>query len=203
MTAKEEFYITLFLGFTGLHRFLRKQIGWGILFLFTAGLFYVGWIIDAVKAYQRMKQEEFSAKKQYVAYQIKSDSISNDVDVDSMEGIEFERYCANLLIKLGYRDVICTPGSGDQGVDIVAVRDDVKYAIQCKRYSNDLGNAPIQEVTAGRAYYQCHIAAVLTNAHFTASAKKLAEINGVLLWDREKLYEMIDRANSLTIDANN
>ena len=37
-----------------------------------------------------------------------------------------------------------------------------------------------------------HVAVVLSNNYFTKSAKELAEKNNVLLWDRNKLIEMIN-----------
>ena len=43
------FFICLFLGFLGVHKFIEKKVGMGILYLCTAGLFYVGWIIDSIK----------------------------------------------------------------------------------------------------------------------------------------------------------
>ena len=62
--------------------------------------------------------------------------------VDSMEGHDFEYWCADLLRKNGYENVEVTPGSGDQGIDVLAEKDGIKYAIQCKCYSKDLGNTP-------------------------------------------------------------
>lgn len=105
--------------------------------------------------------------------------------IDQMEGHDFEHWCADALRKLGYRNVEVTPGSGDQGVDVLAQKDGVKYAIQCKRYNSDLGNKPVQEVHAGKAIYHCHVGVVVTNQHFTTGAKQLAEATGTLLWDRE------------------
>ena len=105
--------------------------------------------------------------------------------VDLMEGHDFEYWCANALRDLGFKDVEVTPGSGDQGVDILATKDDLRYAIQCKRYISDLGNSPVQEVHAGKYIYHCHVAAVITNRYFTAGAIKLASATGVLLWDRD------------------
>lgn len=34
------------LGLVGGHRFYLGQIGWGLLYLFTGGLFFIGWIVD-------------------------------------------------------------------------------------------------------------------------------------------------------------
>lgn len=105
--------------------------------------------------------------------------------IDLMEGHDFEYWSAGLLRKIGFTNVEVTPGSGDQGVDILAQKEGVKYAIQCKRYSSDLGNKPVQEVHAGKSMYNCHVGAVITNQHFTPGAKELAKATGVLLWDRE------------------
>ena len=117
-------------------------------------------------------------------------------ETDGMEGHEFESYCADLLRKNGFVNVSVTPGSGDQGVDVIAEKEGVRYAIQCKCYSSALGNAPVQEVCAGKSMYNCHVGVVMTNNYFTAGAKQLAEKNGILLWDRDKLQQMIDSAIS-------
>ena len=45
-----------FLGFAGIHRFITGQIGMGILYFFTAGLCFIGTIIDLVN-YQKMAFE--------------------------------------------------------------------------------------------------------------------------------------------------
>lgn len=41
-----------------------------------------------------------------------------------------------------------------------------------------------------------HVAVVLSNNYFTKSAKELAKKNNVLLWDRDKLKDMIDNLKS-------
>ncbi len=112
-------------------------------------------------------------------------------EADNMEGHDFEYWCADLLRKNGFVDVEVTPGSGDQGVDVLAKKDGIKYAIQCKCYSSDLGNKPVQEVNTGKAIYHCQVGAVMTNRYFTASAKEAAEATGTLLWDRDALESML------------
>lgn len=111
--------------------------------------------------------------------------------IDGMEGHQFEHWCAVLLQKIGFVNVEVTQGSGDQGVDVLAEKDGIKYAIQCKCYSSDLGNKPIQEVNTGKAIYHCQIGAVITNRYFTQGGKEAAKATGVLLWDRDWIQEKL------------
>jgi len=117
---------------------------------------------------------------------------SGSYDFDNMNGHEFEFFCADILRKNGFGNVSVTKGTGDQGVDILAEKDKVKYAIQCKKYSAPLSNKPIQEVYAGKQYYRCHVGVVMTNSTFTSGAKELAESVGVLTWDKDDLQKMIE-----------
>lgn len=122
---------------------------------------------------------------------------------DNLEGLEFEYWCATLLRKNGFNNVEVTKASGDQGVDILAEKNEIKYAIQCKCYSNVLGNSPIQEIHAGKSMYRCQVGVVMTNSHFTSGAKELAEATGVLLWDREKLVQMLSNIDKKTVENEN
>ena len=112
--------------------------------------------------------------------------------INTIDGHDFEYFCADLLRKNGFNKVEVTKGSGDQGIDIIAFKDGIKYGIQCKCYANDIGNSAVQEAFSGRSFYRCHVAAVLTNRYFTSSAKELAENNGVLLWDRDRLNQLCE-----------
>ncbi len=113
--------------------------------------------------------------------------------VDIMDGSAFEHWCAALLRKCEFQNVEVTKTSGDQGVDILAAKDGIKYAIQCKCYSSDLGNGPVQEVNTGKAVYNCHVGVVMTNRYFTAGAKEAAAATNVLLWDRDYLSLLLDK----------
>lgn len=104
--------------------------------------------------------------------------------IDLMEGHDFENWCAEALRNSGFTNVSVTPGSCDQGVDVVAEKDGLKYAVQCKRYNSDLGNTPVQEVFTGARLYNCHVGVVITNRNFTSGAKDAATATGVLLWGR-------------------
>lgn len=139
-----------------------------------------------------LKEDEAEENQRRIALSGLSSAEYEIHRVDGMEGHEFERWCAELLKRNGFSDVEVTPGSNDQGVDIIAVKDQIRYAIQCKCYSSDLGNTPVQEVNTGKAIYKCQVGAVMTNSHFTAGAKQAAEATGTLLWDRDKLIEMLN-----------
>lgn len=108
-----------------------------------------------------------------------------------LTGEEFEAYMARVLADNGFRRVTVTRASGDQGVDILAVRNGRTYAIQCKNYVGAVGNAAVQEAYAGAEYYGCDIAAVVCPGEFTRAARELAESVGVELWDGQRLSHMM------------
>lgn len=112
--------------------------------------------------------------------------------LDEMEGHDFEYYCADLLSEHGFNEVEVTKGSGDYGIDILAEKDGVTYAVQCKCYSAPVGVKAVQETYAGRDYYNRMVGAVLTNQYFTAPAVEAAKKLNILLWDRGYLESMLE-----------
>ena len=50
------FLLTFFGGWMGLHKFAQKKIGMGFLYLFTFGLFGIGWVIDIIFAIVKLVQ---------------------------------------------------------------------------------------------------------------------------------------------------
>lgn len=119
---------------------------------------------------------------------------SNKPDIfDDMEGSDFEKYCADLLIAMGYEEVELTPASHDFGVDIFADKDGISYAFQCKCYADPVGIKAIQEVYAGKDYYGSMVGVVITNQEFTKPAKEFAEKLNILLWDGDRVSEMISK----------
>jgi peroxiredoxin family protein len=110
-------------------------------------------------------------------------------DIDIMTGEEFEYFLKDLFKKLGY-DVQLTKLSGDQGADLIIERE-LRTAVQAKRYSNKVTNTAIQEVVSAKKYYNTSRAMVVTNNYYTKSAKELAKINDVELWNREDLKDKL------------
>ena len=56
MDYKVRFYLCLFGGPVGLHKFYEKDYKKGFLYLFTLGLFMFGWIADCIKLYPSEKE---------------------------------------------------------------------------------------------------------------------------------------------------
>ena len=110
--------------------------------------------------------------------------------MDEMEGHDFEYYCADILKAHGFIDVEVTKGSGDFGADILAEKDGVTYAVQCKCYDKPIGVKAVQEVYAGRDFYGRMVGVVMTNQYFTQPAVELAQKLNIMLWDRGYLDSM-------------
>jgi predicted helicase len=117
-------------------------------------------------------------------------------DLNKLSGVDFEDFISNLFKKKGY-EVLKTPDSGDDGVDLVITKKldnkQVKSAIQCKRYKKSVGVSAVQEVFTGKHVYKCKDAFVITTSEFTAPAKKTAEKLEVTLWDKFVLLDEISK----------
>jgi len=105
---------------------------------------------------------------------------------EAMTGKEFELYCRELLQEAGWHAAL-TPGSGDQGADIIAEKDGRRVVIQCKFYNGTVGNKAVQEAYAAAAFQDAPYAVVVTNSVYTKSAHQLAYKNGVLLMHHSDL----------------
>lgn len=159
----------------------RGEIGFGIVIFFI--ICDILLILALVKIYNIRGNKKSKAS---------FNEFSNK-NYDIMEGLEFEHFCAEVLKRNGFSKVVVTQGSGDYGVDIVAVKESNKYAIQCKRYSSNVGNRAVQEAFSGKEVYSCDVGVVLTNQYFTKSAIETAAKTKVLLWDRDKLNKMLKK----------
>ena len=125
-----------------------------------------------------------------ISEQFKKDFTKSNMD--EMEGLDFEYFCAELLKRHGFIEVEVTKGSGDYGVDILAEKDGVTYGIQCKCYQEAVGVKAVQETYAGKEYYALMVGAVMTNQYFTAPAVEAAKKLRILLWDRGYLDHMME-----------
>lgn len=191
------FGLTLFLVVLGSSTGLDEKLGWFPAFSVLVPIFLAAfYIARAFYGGGTKSQKKPTAKTAAPSAPSPETSFSPTGDpqldaamaiVDAMEGHDFEQFCAELLERCGYKNVHVTKGSGDQGVDIIAIKNGVRYAFQCKRYSSRLGNKPVQEVHTGKQFYSCAKGVVITNNYFTRGAEDAARRVGVELWDRDTL----------------
>lgn len=117
------------------------------------------------------------------------------MDFSSMSGWDFERYCADCLLKKGFTKAEVTSGSGDHGVDIIAEQNGIRFGIQCKLYQGQIPNKAVQEAYTGASYYDCDVAVIMSNSELTnqaqAEAKKL----------RVKFWNIVDYISDTTLKS--
>jgi len=129
-------------------------------------------------------------------------------DIDKLNPEEFEILSALIYSNQGYNTSL-TP-QHDFGADCIALGrgDAPNVLIQCKkkgiRSKSRVGNSAVQEIVAAQKEYerQKQISfeklVVITNGYFTDAAKIQANSNGVILIDRNGLFDVIDK-NPITM----
>lgn len=107
----------------------------------------------------------------------------------SQIGLDFEQKCGTRLQDLGFA-IEFTKISGDFGCDIVAVKDGLRYALQCKGLNSPAGISSVQEAAAARSHYKADYAVVVSKGGYTKAAKDLADSAHVVLVVESGLQDM-------------
>src|SRR5699024_9023498 len=119
---------------------------------------------------------------------------SNIKDIDKLDGLQFEEYLKALFKELGYK-VIVTKGSNDFGEDLVMKKSNNKIVLQAKRYKSNVGIDAVQQIYTAKPYYKADKTWILTNSFYTKSAKELAKVCNVKLFNRYDLIRFISNIN--------
>lgn len=109
---------------------------------------------------------------------------------------KYEEYIKTLLHNGGFV-AKRTRSSGDYGVDVLATKGGVSFAVQCKLFNRPVGVKAVQEVVSGRIFYKADYAIVVSNNSFTPAAQTLARKLDVTLVHHKNL---ISRLKSFTRD---
>lgn len=120
-------------------------------------------------------------------------------DIDTMSGVEFEKYIAQVLKSRGCVDVSLTE-QYDLGVDIIVKKDGVTWGIQTKRWNNQVGIDAVRQAVAALKEYDCDRAMVITNSRYgySAPARELARSNNCILVDRKVLIKWTEEYDTST-----
>jgi SNF2 family DNA or RNA helicase len=113
----------------------------------------------------------------------------------AMSGEDFERYVKGLLEQKGWRTET-TPRTRDAGIDLIARRTDevgaeVTLYIQCKNLSQVCGVEVVRELNGAMPrHHPGARGVVVCPSGFSGDAVSWARERGILLWDRERLFEL-------------
>ncbi|VVB70063.1 Restriction endonuclease [uncultured archaeon] len=110
-------------------------------------------------------------------------------DFEVMTGKQFEHAVQEILETKDFRTR--TLPWNDYGADLIAEKEGLRFVIQCKRYSNNVGLDAVQEAYTACRYYGCDKAWVITNSEFTFQAQKMAEKIGVRAMSGKELEKLI------------
>jgi HJR/Mrr/RecB family endonuclease len=118
-----------------------------------------------------------------------------------MNPMTFECFAAALWVAQGWRSVSRTQRNADAGVDVVARSGDLGILIQCKSSGSEraLNWDAVKEVVGGRALYDrlypstTFNLACFTNAEFNQYAREQAQLNNVVLFERDGIAKLLDQ----------
>jgi len=118
-------------------------------------------------------------------------------NLKSMSPKDFEYTTAEILRRLGYKDVKVIGGSGDLGVDILAVKDGKKVAVQCKKYISKKVTSPELQLFIGMMIteYKADKGLYVTTSYYTRDAYHLAmkHKDKLEIWTGRTLAEILLR----------
>lgn len=100
------------------------------------------------------------------------------MEVHQISPLEYEQVCADILRKHGWNAQV-TQSSRDHGADVIAEKQGARVVVQCKRYSQPVGNKAVQEVYSALQLYAGDVACVVAPSGFTPQAQR--EANGLAI----------------------
>ena len=160
--------------------------------MFWKWFFYgIGFVVMIVTIYVWRKKTRF---KHIQGFLSDKELLSR---LKKMNPGEFEKYIADLFVKLGYK-AQAVGGSYDGGIDVIAEKDNIKHYIQCKKFivqtvsvgaMRDFYGAIIDRLAKGKGYF-------ITTNKFTLEAEKFAEDKPIELIDGYRLLKYIHLAEN-------
>jgi predicted RecB family endonuclease len=115
---------------------------------------------------------------------------SNSDDSKVSTGMNFEKVLGEMYEQMGY-EVEITKGSGDQGADLILVKDGEKTVVQAKYSKSKVSSDAVREAIAAKRFYDADYGTVITNSSFQPNARELAEKDQIEMIDGEKLTAMM------------
>ena len=113
----------------------------------------------------------------------------------SLSGTGFERELGILYEQFGYQ-VESTPTSGDEGVDLVLIKDGKKTIVQCKAHKAPVGPAIVRELYGSMVASGADNAILACTGGFTRGVWEFADGKPIELISASDLMEIADNIDS-------
>ena len=114
-----------------------------------------------------------------------------------MSGTEFEEELAKLLKERGF-NVQLTKHSGDGGVDIILLRNNIKTIIQCKAHCKPVSAAPLRQLNGVKSEFKAKGLVFASTSGVTKDAREFAERHRIQVWDAETICSIAN--NKIEVD---
>jgi hypothetical protein len=102
---------------------------------------------------------------------------------------DFELDIGELVRHFGYTGEV-TPGSKDNGVDVLARKGDRVVAIQCKLYQGKVGSKAVQMLLASERLYGATDFILITTGRFTREARDIGARTGVKMIGGQQVLQL-------------
>src|SRR5262245_11523667 len=116
----------------------------------------------------------------------RTDLVSN---VRSMTAVSFKDFIASLFREMGYT-VEITPGTSDDGIDLLLRKNNQLIGVQCKRWNTPVTEPIIRDFYSAIRSSEAQSGYVITTSTFTSHAYSFAEGKPIQLVDLEALLDL-------------
>lgn len=116
----------------------------------------------------------------------------------SMDGWAFEENIGKLFRKLGF-DAEVTKGSGDEGVDIILIKDNKTTIVQCKQHSKPVGPSVVRDLFGALTHFKAKNAILVSTSGFTSGTVSFAKNKPITLMGMHEILKMADEVNQMHV----
>ena len=154
------FILILLFGWSGIHKFMEKKTVLGIIYLFTFGLFGIGWLIDVNIAYSNMKKKKQTVQQpteKNIPYSYRDDieddedDVEDDVDPNrinfSVAGVTFDNEDGTSRQEL-LRTFYEKRGYSKRDISLQKYKHEGNDAVYVIAKGDIIGNVPKEHVKA-------------------------------------------------------
>ena len=116
-------------------------------------------------------------------------------NVCSMTAVAFKEFTVSLFREMGYT-VEITPGTSDNGIDLLLRKNNQLIAVQCKRWNTPVGEPIVRDFYSALMSSGAQSGYVVTTSTFTSHAYSFAQGKPIQLVDLEALVDLATRRGS-------